>query len=66
MSMPASPIVGLKRRTLMVNRHLSGGVKVTFGGEEIILSPRDSVDFAVAVLKAVDVDVKLDGSMFPQ
>lgn len=60
------PIIGKKSRPLTVRGHISGGVAVGFGDDNIVLSPKDAVEFATAVLKAVGVDVKLDGSMFPQ
>jgi hypothetical protein len=60
------PILLQKPRDLAVRPHISGGAHLTFGKEEIVLSPRDAVDFASAVLKSVGVDVKLDRSMFQQ
>ena len=66
MSMQSIPLIPAKSRTLTVSAHISGGVGIGFGKEQIVLSPRDAVEYATSVLKAVGVDVKLDGSMFPQ
>lgn len=54
------------RRTLDITafRDISGGTRIKFGKEEIILSPHDTIQFATNLLKAVGVDVKFDESMF--
>lgn len=47
-------------RRLEVCRHLSGGVLIRFGREEIVLSPKDAVDFCTAVLAGVNIDFRME------
>lgn len=54
------------RRMFQVFNDLSGGVRIAFGSDEMVLSPKETVDLATTLLKSVGVDVKLDGSMFDQ
>lgn len=60
----SAPIIGQRSLTLTAFRDISGGTKIKFGSQEIVLSPHDTIQFATNLLKAVGVDVKFDESMF--
>ncbi len=47
----------MAQRNLSVYRHLSGGARVTFGNEEIVLSPDDAIAFAKSIFTVLDYDV---------
>lgn len=54
----------LKPMTLSVEKDLSGGVKVGFGGSIGLLSPDQAFEFAMVLLKAAGVGVEM-GAQFP-
>lgn len=59
-----APIIGQRSLALTAFRDISGGTRIKFGSQEIILSPKETIELATSLLKAVNVDVKFDESMF--
>lgn len=55
----------LKPMTLSVEKDLSGGVKVGFGGSVGLLSPDQAVEFALVLLKAVGVEFNMGPQFQP-
>lgn len=49
----------LRPMQLSVERDLSGGVRVGFGGSVGLLSPEQTFEFAMVLLKAAGVEVNL-------
>lgn len=54
----------LKPMQLSVEKDLSGGIKIGFGGSMGLLSPEQAFEFAMVLLKAAGVEMAF-GPQFP-
>ena len=58
------PQIG-RMASLEVHRDLSGGVRITFGDMETVVSPQDAVRLGSAILKAAGCNVNFENAPPP-